>query len=428
METTFNKMHPFAAYNKRELGAVLIFYLIWPFGAWLYSLFRCPKTKGAYFVFFLFSLLLCWHFSPNYSVGHYDDFLGILERFNGNNISTDKLLAIYHDYFSFSDNAEKDLYESTLNWVTRLFSDNYHLFFLIASIPVALCQLTVMKRLTGDIRFKNASVIGVVLLIMFIFPRDIITVQNPRFTTGFWLAVLGTIDFYCENMNGTRHWTSIFLVLLAPLCHSGLFLYAALFVAGVFVKPTRLLEIIAIVSIPFSLFDAGLLHGISASILPANLQIWAEHYMSDDSFSKYVLNEGRSGFWWITDCFEFMMKLVYVVMAVQLIRNRQETMKNAESSSLYAFFLFLFSIVNLIQFVPVLGERYYWFVRILCLFVWFKSFGFTKSNMLYLLLFSCSFAMFKRYGYILGGALSVTTNPDMFIMPLPYLIATGFIR
>lgn len=32
---------------------------------------------------------------------------------------------------------------------------------------------------------------------------------------------------------------------------------------------------------------------------------------------------------------------------------------------------------------------------------------------------------FTRYGYVIGGALSVNTPTDIFIMPLPYLIGEG---
>lgn len=424
MNYTYDRIKPWGK-RPTELGYLLLFFFIWPFGAWLYSLFCCAKTKGAYIIFFLFSILLCWHFAPQHT-GVYDDFLGILDRFKHTNLSTSELLYQLESYFAGSDSSEKEIYEITLNWFSRLFTDNYHFFFLLAAIPVALCQLKTMMRITGDVRFRNGSVLGVVLLILFILPRDIITVQNPRFVTGFWLAVLGTIRFFTYYKNNKYHWSSILLILMAPLCHSAFLVYVIIFVVGFFARPKKWLETAALVSIPFTLFDAGVFNGLSLPFLPSSIQRWMDIYMSDEAYAEFVLHEGRAGFWWVSALFSTGKKIVYVVMTYQLIKNKDIIFSNFESSRLYSFYLTLFAIVNMVQFIPVLGERYYWFLQVFCLFVWFKAFGFTRSKWLWLLLVSCSFGMFMRYGYLFGGALSVTTNPDMFFTPLPYLIATGF--
>ncbi len=426
MNYTYDRIKPWG--NKSdELVYLLIFFFIWPFGAWLYSLFYCAKTKGAYVIFFLFSILLCWHFAPQHT-GTYDDFIGILDRFKQTNLSTGELLSIIESYFYGSDSSEKEIYEIFLNWFSRLFTDNYHFFFFLASIPVALCQLKSMMRLTGDIRFKNASILGVVLLTLFIFPRDIVTVQNPRFATGFWLAVLGTICFFTDNKSGKYHWSSIILILFAPLCHSAFLVYLVIFALGILAKPKRWLEMSALFSIPFSMFDAGFFNGLSLPFLPDSMQKWIDTYMSDESYAEFVLHEGRAGFWWVSSLFSTLMKLVYLIMSYQLIKYKEQTLSNHESSMLYSFYLVLFTIVNIVQFVPVLGDRYYWFLQVFCLFIWFKAFGFTKRRILLALLGTCSFAMFMRYGYLFGGALSVTTHPDMFCTPLPYLISTGLIN
>lgn len=112
-------------------------------------------------------------------------------------------------------------------------------------------------------------------------------------------------------------------------------------------------------------------------------------------------------------------------MTWQLIKQADIKKKTNSNTRLLQFYLFIFTLVNLVQFIPEMGARYYWFLRVLCIFVWFKHFGFTKPKTLYLLAFSCSFLMFMRYGYIIGGALAVTTPLDIFIMPLPFLMVKG---
>ena len=416
--------------SGKEFALLLLFYIIWPFGAWLYSVVYITRTRSAYIIYFLFSLLICWHFSPQ-NVDHYDDFLGILDRFRSTHISTSDLGNIIKAYFTGSNGSEKELYEAFLNWFSRLFTENYHFYFFLASIPVALCQLKTMKRLTGDARFKNASIYCIILLVLFIIPRDIFTVQNYRFATGFWLCLMGTVNFYCNNENGRRHWPSALFILIAPLCHSALLVYWPIFFVALFVRPYRkykLLEIAAIISIAFTFFDANLFGNISLPFLPTSIQKWGAGYMSEESYRIFVLNEGRSGFWWVDSIFRFAMKFIYVIMTIQLVKYKKEVYANRESATLYPFYLILFTAVNLIQFVPVLGGRFYWFIQVFCLLVWFKAFGLTKSKMLLYLLAANSYYIIHRYGYFLGGALSVNTNPDLFYTPLPYLIATGFMR
>lgn len=406
--------------NNTNLVKKLIFYIIFPFGAWVYSVFHA-KLKSSYVIFFLFSLLISWHMAPT-NTEKYDDFIGVLDRFETTSISTYQLSSDVEAYFSRTDTAPRDIYERILIWLVKLFTDNYHFFFLLASIPIALCQLNTMKFLTEDKRYENASILGVILLAMFIFPRDILTVQNPRFATGFWLCIMASVLFFYR---GTKV-NSLFLLFIAPMCHSGLLPFVGAFLIYLFMpKNVKLFKIMAIVSIPFAFLDANLMNYIDIEILPSSLQTWASIYLSDDAFSKYVLQEGRSGFWWVQAIFEIMMTISYIIMTWQLIKQTEQPKEGDGGSKLLLFYLYIFTLVNFIQFIPEMGSRYYWFLRILCIFVWFKHFGFTKPKTLYLLACSCSFLMFMRYGYVIGGALAVTTSPDIFITPLPYLVGKG---
>lgn len=114
-------------------------------------------------------------------------------------------------------------------------------------------------------------------------------------------------------------------------------------------------------------------------------------------------------------------------MTMKIIKNKVIVKQNPESANIYTFYLLVFAVVNMIQFVPELGNRYYGFLRIFCVYVWFKAFYPQNNKILYLLLGATSWYMFNRYGYILGGALSVNTPIDIFYMPLPYLVGKGLL-
>ena len=116
--------------GNNSLGLKLILFFIWPFGAWLYSLCDANK-RSSYIIFFLFSLLLCWHMSPNITEGFYDDFLGILERFKNTDFTYQEISTQIRDYFTFSNNAPKELYENIIICFVKSITDNYHFYFLL---------------------------------------------------------------------------------------------------------------------------------------------------------------------------------------------------------------------------------------------------------------------------------------------------------
>ena len=173
--------------SGQSFVAKLIIYFFYPFLAWVYSL-KEPNKKSSYLIFFLFSILLCWHMAPAGISTGYDDFLGILSRFEDTQISTGKFLNQVSTFLSGSDDAPKELYDNFLIWIVKSFTNNYHFFFLLAGIPIALMQLKSLRLITSDEHFV-CNFYGFLAVLMMILPRDIITAQNPRFSTGFWLFV-----------------------------------------------------------------------------------------------------------------------------------------------------------------------------------------------------------------------------------------------
>lgn len=412
--------------SNNNIGHLILFYIIWPFGAWLASL-KQANTKAAYVIFFLFSLLLCWHMSPNGAI-HYDDFVGIMERFNSTNITSNMMVEEFEAFITFSDDAPKELYGDFLTWFVKLFTDNYHFFFLVASIPVALCQLKCLKYITSDRRFVAGSFLSFLVLAMFIFPRDIITVQNPRFATGLWWSILVTIRYALDRRNKLL---CAILILLSPFFHSALWVYVAMFYICLLVPNTRLFvricEIVALISIPFCFIDAELFTGLSLDFLPHNLSVWASLYVSDEAKARLIEHEGASGFFMVGLFFNIALKLCYMLMTWQLIRNKKHFKCDEGTNRLYICYLVLFASINLIQFVPELGSRYFYMVRILCILIWFKVFWgearFYKP--FYLLCIISLWPILFRYGYVFGGALSVNTPMDIWFAPLPYLAGKG---
>lgn len=408
--------------KSQSATARIIFFILWPFGAWLSAL-KDANKKSSFIVFFFFDLLLLWHMSPTEYGNGYHDFLGIMERFQMNNITFNDLLYKLNAFINFSDDAPKEIYEDILTWITKTFvSDNYHFYFLFAAIPIAYCQLNILHKIIADNRSKMCFAL-LTVMILIIIPRDIIGTQNPRFTTGFWICAMSSISYYAE-----KKMIYILLVLVSPIFHSAMWPFVFLFLISIIIRRfERPLEIAAYLSVPFIFIDADLFRDINFDFLPSSLSRWVVGYMSDESYARLIVHEGKSGFWWVDSLFKISQKIIYIYMTMKIIKNKVIVKQNPESANIYTFYLLVFAVVNMIQFVPELGNRYYGFLRIFCVYVWFKAFYPQNNKILYLLLGATSWYMFNRYGYILGGALSVNTPIDIFYMPLPYLVGKGLL-
>ena len=407
--------------DSKNAALRYICFFLWPFGAWVSALFDANK-KSSFVVFFLFDLLLLWHMMPTGYGDGYHDFIGIMERFQANNKSLSDLLDGLKAFFTFSDDAPKEIYEDVLTWLVKTFvADNYHFYFMFAAIPVAFCQLKILHKVITDYRSVMSFALFTVLLLL-IIPRDIIGVQNPRFTTGFWVCAMSSIAFFMDGKKPLY----VALVLISPVFHSGMWHYVVLFLGGLALqKVERPLEVAAFISIPFVFFDAELFRNINLDILPTGLNEWATRYMSDESYARLVIHEGKSGFWWVDSLFKTAQRIIYIYMTIKIIADKAVVKRNVDSANLYSLYLLTFALVNMIQFVPELGNRYYGFLRVFCVFVWFKAFFPNYNKALYVLLGFTLWYMANRYGYVLGGALSVNTPIDIFFMPLPYLMGKG---
>ena len=410
--------HNITIEDPRELWIKIILFIIYPFGAFLLSL-KNAASKSSYLIYFLFGLIFCWHMNP---INHTqtDDFYWIMERVIANDYSTKEIWEQFVAFITFKEDAPKEVYENVLNWFSKLFSPNPHLFFTIAAIPYLYFMLKSLKKITTDRKFTQCWYCLIVLA-LFVLPRDIITVQNPRFTTGIWMAVFATISFFSS---GKYQWRYYLLILATPLIHSGFWFYVLAFTGGLFVmRYQKLLIVLLYASVPFSYLSYDLLTSLnfSALPLPATLALWIERYLSEDSFNEFVANEGASGYFWVAQMFTTIRTTAYLIIPLYLWKYRKEIERRNDIKHLFKFFLYFYALVNFIQFVPVLGERFYWMVRIFGIYLWFKAIYPRHNTVLKILLPACSWEIFRRYLYT--GALYKCVPLEIFYTTLPNLIA-----
>lgn len=406
--------------NKREdkvLLLLIIVFIIYPFAAFVLALTQASK-RSSYLIYFLFGLIFAWHLAPT-GADRFDDLQIIMQRVTTTNISFEKVGSQLVDLITFSKNAPKEWYETFMICVSKSFTSNPHFYFVLSAIPWLIFELSSLDSITSDKKFRE-SLTCLIILLLFVFPRDIISIQNPRFTTATWCAIYTTIRYF-----GNGRYSKIYglLIFITPLIHSAFWFYVIAFILGnIMLNFPKVSLFLLYLSVPFSYLSYDLIVSINiASLpLPTVLTAWIGRYMSESAYEHFVLNTGASGFYWIGNLFGIIMKTAYLIIPFYIIKYKGEISKDKQLWKLCRFFIFYFALVSFIQFVPVLGERFYWLVQILGIYVWFKAIYPRHNWVIYLILLGCSWGIFRRYFY--HGAVESSVPLGILIEPLPMLI------
>ena len=392
--------------DAKELIIKLVLFVICPFAAFLGSLLR-PTSKSSFVIYFLFGILFCWHMDPA-GLTEYDDYMGIRDEFLAYKYSMADFLEKFVGYITLQGK-ERDLYSVFLNAFTRIFSSNFHLYFAIASIPYLIFSLASVRKLTESEEFPRCGIYALLIILLFVIPRDIVTVQNPRYTTAVWISMWGFLNYFDRSKSNWK-WYAI-PIILSVVFHTGLLPMVLVFLMAIIVPlPVKKIELIFFVSIPFSFFSYELFASINYSFLPSFLSHWIQSYLSDEMYAKLILNKGRSGFFWVTQLFSYISYLAYFLIPIMMMKYKEQILENSEIGKLYPFYILLFSITNFIRMLPTIGVRYFLTIQIMSVYMFFKVFYPMKKNYFWVLLFAWSFPIFLRWFYSGAGLHLVPKN------------------
>lgn len=392
--------------DAKELVIKLVLFVICPFAAFLGSLLR-PTSKSSFVIYFLFGILFCWHMDPA-GLTEYDDYMGIRDEFLAYKYSMADFLEKFVGYITLQGK-ERDLYSVFLNAFTRIFSSNFHLYFAIASIPYLIFSLASVRKLTESEEFPRCGIYALLIILLFVIPRDIVTVQNPRYTTAVWISMWGFLNYFDRSKSNWK-WYAI-PIILSVVLHTGLLPMVLVFLMAIIVPlPVKKIELIFFVSIPFSFFSYELFASINYSFLPSFLSHWIQSYLSDEMYAKLILNKGRSGFFWITQLFSYISYVAYFLIPIMMMKYKEQILQNSEIGKLYPFYILLFSVTNFIRMLPTIGVRYFLTIQIMSVYMFFKVFYPMKKNYFWVLLFAWSFPIFLRWFYSGAGLHLVPKN------------------
>lgn len=403
--------------TKNGLASQLLFFIIWPFGALLHSL-QDIKSRNFIIIYSLFCILFCWNMDVVNN--EYDDFSGIAFLFMNTDSSTSAYLVKFNAYITFSPNAPREIYLYTMMWLSRLVSDNPHFFFALCAIPYLFFQTKCFKIILEDEKFVK-GIVGVLVIFLFMFPRDIITIQNPRFTTALWLCIYVIMKSFHPATKGKKY---LLWLLLAPTIHSSFWFISLMIffciMVGCSLNRSNWLVVLVYTSIPFSYMSSDIFSSNInlLSFLPFSnaLSAWSEGYATSTMDNTQATG---SGFYWLPILFGILKKTAYLIVPIMIIRKRELTNKLSAKSGIISCYLFLFALANFLQPMPVLGGRFFWFVQVLSIYILFSVYGF-NTKLYYIIFFALTWDWFSRYFF--GGALSKVVPMIIFYTPLPYIL------
>lgn len=410
-----NEYSPLIRDTKR-LQSQLLLFVIWPFGAFLSSL-RNIKSRNFLVMYVLFCILLCWDMDVNKNVS-YDDLSGTASIFLQVDHSTKAFLRRLIDYVTFAPDAPREIYTYIMMWLSHLLSDNPHFFFAFSSLPFLYFQVKCFRMILEDGRFVSCAM-GVLIMFLFMFPRDIVTVQNPRFSVALWICIYVIMKSFHPQAQNSRY---LLWLLVTPMIHSSYWFLAPIILFGLLLAKTgkgeSVLVALVYVSIPFSYMSGEIgqqLNIASFLPLPEGLSSWMTGHLQGE---KEAVSWGTSGFYWVPVLFSFLKTTVYLMVPLAIIRKREVLNKDPKTQNLFLFYLFLYAFVNFVQVLPVISDRAIWFIQILSIYMIFRVYG-MNSKMYQIILIGGLWSIFSRY---YGGVFERSVPYILFYTPLPYLL------
>jgi len=320
--------------------------LIWPFGAFLFSLTDIT-SKSSRVIFFIFCLLFGLSFIPKNQTA--DSYSYYLEFIQNGNLTLNNLKNIYLDYFSF-DGSQRDLYSITMVFIVTRFSDNYHLLFFAYSLIFTYFYISAFGFMLKDNYFRQ-TIVCLLLAFLFTFSNPVFNINGVRFWTAAWIAVYGIFKIVVD-----KNYKYYLLFAIIPLIHISFFSLVFVLVAVLLlIRYEKMWIIIFFISFFSGMFVQELLINY-LDVFPKMFQYTINEYASNIALmEKTKISEKLPLYAIILNRLPFYYLNLLVGI---LIIYRKKLDLSDSGKNVFIMTLILFSFVNFIYYIPSLGDRY----------------------------------------------------------------------
>lgn len=311
---------------------------------------RRINTKSSYFIFTLFSLVLCLSITTPEVRDDDFNFDSITYRFDFENYVGEPISYFknnFDEYISLS--GKSDFYADVVYFFVSRFTDNYHLMFLTIGCVFCLFQLKSLRILTKNKYFKNS--ISTLLIVGIFTINQIFNVNAFRFYTALWIATYAILSFFLEGEK-----KSLLLILITPFFHGSFFVLVIYFLISLFIQRFyRVVKYFYLSSFILSSVSVVIFTN-SLDFLPDSLYLKYYAYVSD-SYMSYI-NDSGSGAIWVRRLLESLSSISINFIALYFMYLKRKDYINPGSERLFRFLLMMTSFVNMTLIIPSLGSRF----------------------------------------------------------------------
>jgi len=346
----------------------LIFFLIWPFGSFLYSVLTA-KTKSSQVIFYLFFILFGWSFIAE--IESRDSFRYVQEFKSFSSSPVANYIDTIINYVTL-DSSVKDIYAQTAYLLASIIAgNNYHLLLALFAAVFGFFYVKSLGFMLNNKEF-DYSIPSVFVVACFALSNPIFNINGVRYWTAAWVFCFACFSFFVSNDRKL-----IFLILITPLIHIAFIIPVALFWIYYFFAKSY---IVLIICYGLSFFIGGVSELLLSkqSLFPPVIQNMIESYTG-----MSVSHEGQNWTWYG----EIAQKFPYYylnILVIFLLMNLKYIKSHKMSNRIMMFVLVLFSFVNVTMSIPSLGGRLYMliipFLMFLCL-IWKNR----MPNLIYLI-------------------------------------------
>lgn len=331
--------------------------------------FRMPQAKNLFWLFCCF-LGLIHIYSPDMMVDEFDGYR-IVEQFisfHQNTLSFDEFLSLFYQ----EDGMFVDLYLPVITYFLSIVTGNPRFLFFVFALIFGFF----FSRNIWFVLEKFPSTIGlplVVITIYYILICPIWIIDGGRMGTAIQVFVFGALPYLYNSDKSKLIWCIASLFI-----HFSMFLPLAILLVYYFVpKSVYLLLSFYILSIFIMNLNLEVVRDLLSSYLPSFLlrrvdwytnESYAQHYMEAKSNLNFYVEGSKLTVRWV----------VTVLFLVSGILGNKIIHANEALKRFFCFSLFIYSIANIISFIPSAGRfiplsQMFAFVSFLIFHIFYKQ-------------------------------------------------------
>lgn len=388
--------------NNLTIVVIVFLFVLYPFGAFIYSLIWINKKYSIYIIL-LFYLLFGLSFDPshNYNIdgnSYYETFINI------QNYSFSNYFNGFKSYLTFSGEY-KDYYFETISFLTSLFSKNFHILFFLLSIVFSIFFYKSFHYFE-IVNEKDFSIIDLILIVLFIMSNPITNINGCRFWTAFWITLFCLLKIFHDK-------DDIFFILLCitPIIHNS-FIIIVIFVLflRLFLKLNNIIFIIYIFSFVFSNISIYLLdtaHGF----LPTLFQQQIDYYASESYINEIKASNATSHY---LQYFNAIIS-IYLLIWGYIIYRYKTKIFDQDYNNLILVTFGIIIVSNFFMVIPTLGRRFIILSYPLLAFLLYRANKYRITKLLILLIpFVFSFFFYSNIKLFFDIANSNLYSSSLF--------------